>query len=1258
MRRLSYILVSIFCLFAVSLAAEELPLIQLLTESDTTYYTSFATALSKANKEKSATLQLLGDIRFDGKAAAQSVKTNLTLDLNGYTIGDTLTGTSLLSLNNDTLHLHVFSSRPGGRIWCTRPHDGRIYAIQCTKGQLTINNVAIDVTNTSDPLPKASACGVNVGKTAALHMSDCAVHISANTNAYGVNTYNATTIERCVMDVHADSTVAYGIYLNKDTTVLEPQEAHVEHCVLRVTAQKKAYGISNTGTVILYRDSIYVQTAQSDCYALYSSKAYAHGEASQCVFMAEAGTITCYGAHVYGGSFLAEDCIFCGTCHMEGYLDLTSSTTRGVGAATNTTLVLRRCRLSARGTNIPVCKGINGVSGNATAQVVLEGCDIYAEGNETTYGVSAGSRLVMENCKISVQAAGGTAYGINISNYYDETQQQDATARIERTKVTVNALKQAYCIYTRAPLLLNMDTVSVVAVEQTGYGLYANNDSALYQISRSVFTAEVGLTSACGAYVLHGNMIAEGCHFNATAHQDTAQIKINDCSARGIYTSENVSLVMNRCVLRAKGTNKQVSKSAYALSTSATSHIELADCELYAECKELARALYAAGNSTSISTIACRRCRMSAKGDTKTYGVHLTSTGVLDSCRIEALSSGSDAYALYANKGCDTILVNECYLKAQADEKALVVNANTNTEGLLWLYGGYCSDDINVRAYLPDGYCVYRLYDGPEYAAGYRYTLRPISDPGVVVARLYDNKSHAIIQEFTSLADGLRYIQYHLGDFTFVVVASCQLSGATTYYVPDYVRMVIAYKENQTEVIGEQAARSMTVSRKRNEYIRVELLDSVNLVVEGGMLEVSAVQQDEGSAVGTVSGDFGYGRLDLAPTASIDLVLGAKLQAWGYITGSGTITAQAGSTVREFMQLGDWKGGVVSFEMVNNPQKVFPITHFFYQNIECPIVYMPGSKAVGSTFIRISEYAAASDDIRLIDSEDALFVMHGSDEENVFIRKEYDPLTDRVIWTTSGDVSLTELIIKANMAIGGGYNLLSSQYVLPLGSNTTIHALSGTLSAMHDVAMLPGCIIEIDEEAQMHIPANTNLYLYDDEEWGSYSDKRYSTVSYSPSWSTCPRDTILSSARIIVNGTAHIEGAMYTTKSGADIIGSDIAEGHIVFVNGAAGNGMVYQLTGTYESHQFTSQTASNAALRNADGSLTHTSQAVAGEIFTYSNGRWAGETGQDTASMGTILQEVPSPRRLILLGNTFYVQARDGALYTLLGIPVKKEDL
>jgi len=329
--------------------------------------------------------------------------------------------------------------------------------------------------------------------------------------------------------------------------------------------------------------------------------------------------------------------------------------------------------------------------------------------------------------------------------------------------------------------------------------------------------------------------------------------------------------------------------------------------------------------------------------------------------------------------------------------------------------------------------------------------------------------------------------------------------------------------------------------------------------------------------------------------------------------------------------------------MMNNPQKVFPINHFFYQNIECPIEYQAGSFAYGSTYVVTSMVSVPCDNIRIVHTSDALFEMNETDPQSA-IRKAYDPQTDRIHWTTQGEVTLDKL----GIALSSGYinlSMYSDKYVLPIGTNTTIHAGSGTLHVLRDAVMLPSSQMEIHENAQVHIPETAHLYVMDEAEWINYKNERYTTITFSPSWKECPRDTVVVSARIAVSGSVQVEGALYTTAGGADIIGNDTVAGEIRFINGAAAEGVVYQMIGDYDNHSYLGQPVLSASLRNADGSLTETTDAQPGDVFAYKEGRWS--NGKETG-LGTPGTETQG--RVVIEGQTVVIESPDGTRYTVVG--------
>ena len=280
-------------------AAEE-PLIMLFTGTeganvDTSYYTSFPDALKIANKSPQATMVLFGDVGFGGKAGWQTVRTNLTIDLNGYTLGDTLTTTALLSLATDTLTLHITSSRPGGRIAVNRNYNGRINAISCSKGQLILDHITIEARNTAvydaDTSANVAVTAVTIGATASIEMNECRVYSSADGSVtaingsgtsssaaqmdlhsclfqadgllrvYGINSYSTVSVKDCEVEVNASTNPAYGIMVRNmyDSVKMQDIRGFIENTRVRVSSFKQSYGIYTYAPLTVSNDR-YLQT--------------------------------------------------------------------------------------------------------------------------------------------------------------------------------------------------------------------------------------------------------------------------------------------------------------------------------------------------------------------------------------------------------------------------------------------------------------------------------------------------------------------------------------------------------------------------------------------------------------------------------------------------------------------------------------------------------------------------------------------------------------------------------------------------------------------------------------------------------------------------------------------------------------------------------------------------------------------------------------------------------------------------------------
>ena len=675
------------------------------TGIDTTYYSSFPDALKKINKLPQASMILLGDVGFEGQAKSQAIKTNLTIDLNGYTLGDTLSGTSLLSLNADTLMLHVTSSRSGGRIAITRDYNGRIYAISCSKGQLVLDHITIEARNTAiydaDTCKSVAVTAISIGNTAAAQISECSVYAVSDGNStavggsgnasrsaelevrscvlrtegrqkvYGINGYGSLSVADCAIDVNASGNPAYGLYINNrhDSVLMQDVRGTLTNTLVRVSALKQAYGVYACAPMTITNDSIQATTEEETCYALYTNRDSALFILSRSLFVAEAGTSTAKGVNLNKGYLEAEYCLFRGTAHQD------AATALGGG---------KSCRLTIRG------------------------CDLAAESTEKAQGINCYNAASISDCKIEVFCSDINANGIYLYNKKDSTLATNEPAEVHRTRITVSTPTQGYGIYSQANLILTEDTVSVKTEEEKATGLFLSSNTLVCDASHCSFSAE---------------------------------------SAEKVYAVKGIAI------------------------------------------------------------------------------------GRLDSCTLTAHAEQNEAYALYIGTSEDTIRVDDCRLLSEAPEKNNFISKNANMEGRMLFRRGYYSHGTNLRMFLPEGYSVYRLYDGEPYQSGYRYTVQPIAEPDAVVARMYDTRTGEHIADYSRLADALWYATLHdESEQTIVVVADCQLEWST-YIVPKHTTLVIGYTEDQKAAIGTKALRTDTYSLKRFCFARLELMDEAELSV-------------------------------------------------------------------------------------------------------------------------------------------------------------------------------------------------------------------------------------------------------------------------------------------------------------------------------------------------------------------------------------------------------------------------------------------
>ena len=509
---------------------------------------------------------------------------------------------------------------------------------------------------------------------------------------------------------------------------------------------------------------------------------------------------------------------------------------------------------------------------------------------------------------------------------------------------------------------------------------------------------------------------------------------------------------------------------------------------------------------------------------------------------------------------------------------------------------------------------------GPEFREGYKFFV------GDQAAAQASNVSVCRINTtpYPSLEDALAYANNNPSKSVTIFMENDYVLGAGYYTIPANATLVVPMSDDQNIAYPYITHRSESAYPTPYVFRTLTFASGVNMSVLG-TIELSGEQFSKGGDPEQSIPGGPYGRLILKPGSHVTLNDGAELRAWGYVTGDGTraadgtylsgeIDARRGSSVREQFQIGDWKGGDISFTMIQDkdPQQkmhLFPIYEYFIQNVESPVKYHPGSALYCSTAVD-AQVLAYANDIKVVgkDGEAAMFLMdERADAENTWVRKWYDANKDRQVYEINSGAQLGSMVINLGEVPKalidpsqlGNYNIVmdSRKYILPLTSNMKIHLLSGYMQFTQSTACLPGMEVEIDKESTISL-INLNradvvegaLYLYDSDQWGTYVHKgKFGTrVHYSATLNGQPTARNVSSAAAIgdailnVHGTFQVETdcAVYTTvgktknndeysqdptKGGASIISTNEDAGTFIFNAEVPASGGVTISDGMFE---------------------------------------------------------------------------------------------
>lgn len=558
--------------------------------------------------------------------------------------------------------------------------------------------------------------------------------------------------------------------------------------------------------------------------------------------------------------------------------------------------------------------------------------------------------------------------------------------------------------------------------------------------------------------------------------------------------------------------------------------------------------------------------------------------------------------------------------------------------GTINLQGGYFK--TNTPGIDIDGKKVLNVLAGAEFAEGYRYFIGDDAS-GVGVCRIGTTS-------YATLEAALAYANNNPTQDVVIIMTNDYTLPAGYYTLPAKATLIVPMSDEQEtgyEIVNRVTNNSVSHTDyvQPYEFRRLTFAYGVNMDVHG-TIELSGTQRasDDGYAA---MPHGAYGHLVMAEGSHMTLQSGSLLRAWGFMTGKGETDARRGSKVREQFQMGDWKGGQNSFDMLDlskNPGHVFPISQYFIQNVESPVKYHPGAILSTTTSVSAANKSigvtAMANDIIIVGvsgGDPAMFFMdQEADAENTWVRKWYDAERDVQTYDVNTGAHIGSMVLDLGKLGTDPLKMNSGMFVLPITNNMKIHLLSGSMDFTQVTSLLPGAEVEVDKESTVTIYSNPDpevfsgaLIIYDAAEWGNYAKGKGDTgtkytkvVKYSPSWDgsliagkpadgkptvrhedACPDD-----ASINVHGTfATGEGYLLTTEGGANIFSSNEDAGTFICSQNPP---LDETLAGLYVLPINNNSAAKKlylAKLKNADETYTETAGAIQGLAFIYRDGAW-----------------------------------------------------
>ncbi len=268
---------------------------------------------------------------------------------------------------------------------------------------------------------------------------------------------------------------------------------------------------------------------------------------------------------------------------------------------------------------------------------------------------------------------------------------------------------------------------------------------------------------------------------------------------------------------------------------------------------------------------------------------------------------------------------------------------------------------------------------------------------------------------------------------------------------------------------GTNAAGSEGPGPEAKLYRALTVPEGINMTVDGTVLVNSVSgRPSAGHKDQDITG--GYAQINLEG----NIIVSGALDCFGYVKGSGQITANPGSEVADMYLVRNWRGGTQGYAMYE--ANVYPMNEYDCHNIETDIRIENGASYVGL----VKMYAGSQYNYTRfpqVDNKNGLIRLN----EGGYLIRSYDG--ERETFTIYGGADFAKSSLKIV-----GVDLTTAEFIYPIDGDITYNLNGGRYDFVNDYKFLTGAVVNVAGDASLNVAEGTTVVFYQEFEDVANSD--------------------------------------------------------------------------------------------------------------------------------------------------------------------------